>query len=362
MLFSLIFVLLGALLAVELSSKPGYNKQTQDTSSTETMQSLQAFRATVPSIVKKLQQNQTMTKDELLGWVRHAAAMTSAASTATFDAHACANPVGANLTRTFVGTGVRAMLVRDELAQQTVLAFQGPSDLIEMSRMVYGKLTDVEGRFSVQSKYQESFLSVKQRILDALQIAQGAKPYPILITGHSSGAAIAVLMALAIKNTTNSDVSVVTLGEPKVGDEAFAAQVDGLFPPGSMRMLRAVHTLDSVPHAPIYSGSGFQHHAGEVWQFRDPAVSDNFVLCQGREDGNCSVSIKGPSFQVTPPSLAMNAEHWHYADIELGSRKSKQCGLSGGQPLYVLMMTSRARASLTPVPSEQVRARTSMAV
>ena len=70
--------------------------------------------------------------------------------------------------------------------------------------------------------------------------------YPIQVTGHSLGGALATLAAYAFASEYNFDVTLVTLGSPRVGDATFAAYVNKLVPDS----IRIQHHDDLVPRVP----------------------------------------------------------------------------------------------------------------
>ena len=71
----------------------------------------------------------------------------------------------------------------------------------------------------------------------------------IVFTGHSQGAANAVLHAWRLSSRT-LDVSIVTFGSPRVGDSCFAQLVNAWYPAG--RHLRFMHSNDIVPRIPVF--------------------------------------------------------------------------------------------------------------
>jgi hypothetical protein len=86
----------------------------------------------------------------------------------------------------------------------------------------------------------------------------------LYITGHSLGAAMAVLAAAKISLDETAALrqrvhSVYTFGQPAVGDKRFAAQCEDLF---GDRLYRHVYGYDVVPHLPP-TWDGRFHHFGE---------------------------------------------------------------------------------------------------
>lgn len=88
---------------------------------------------------------------------------------------------------------------------------------------------------------------------------------PIIITGHSLGAAVAPLFLAELLNT-HPDIfarvvwPLYTFGQPRVGNRAFAQYANSRF----SGWYRVVHNNDPVPHLPPHE-FGFEHMAREIW-------------------------------------------------------------------------------------------------
>jgi len=87
-----------------------------------------------------------------------------------------------------------------------------------------------------------------------------------IITGHSLGGALASLFAMyqKIKHTglfTNPSSSLITFGQPRVGDRLYARMHDKLISPD--RKLRFVYRQDVVPYIP--PRPLYEHHSTKVW-------------------------------------------------------------------------------------------------
>lgn len=87
-----------------------------------------------------------------------------------------------------------------------------------------------------------------------------------IFTGHSLGGAIASLLALDMKERhkevwENPNSSLITFGEPRVGNKEYARVHDRLIP--ANRKLRFVYGKDIVPHIP--PKPFFYHHSREIW-------------------------------------------------------------------------------------------------
>jgi predicted lipase len=71
-----------------------------------------------------------------------------------------------------------------------------------------------------------------------------------LVTGHSLGAALALLCAADLKRSgvVGSGIKLYDYGSPRVGNRAFANYMYNLL--GSGAVMRVVHAKDAVPHLP----------------------------------------------------------------------------------------------------------------
>lgn len=159
--------------------------------------------------------------------------------------------------------------------------------------------------------YYESL--VGQGFIDALVALQASYPsFPVMITGHSLGAAAGVLAAVDLYNTAGIKAQLVTFGQPRVGDHSFAktvkSSVDSAF--------RVVHASDMVTHLPVCcalvgecsTATACPFHAPqEIWYNNDMTDSD-FDTCDGSgEDSSCQNTI----------NMSVD-DHLHYYDIEVG--------------------------------------------
>ena len=114
--------------------------------------------------------------------------------------------------------------------------------------------------------FRNAFLGIQAHIAVVLQ----AEPFagkPLLLTGHSLGAALATLHALQVVAakvpTVSGEPLLVTFGSPRAGDAAFCAQADQLLP--KSRVLRFVNGRDLVTRVPARA---FDYdHVGRVAYF-----------------------------------------------------------------------------------------------
>ena len=107
----------------------------------------------------------------------------------------------------------------------------------------------------------------------------------LVITGHSLGAALAVLLTLEVQHTLGASfpVELWAYGLPRVGNKAFA---DYLFSSTAI-LYRVTNKKDIIPHTPP-QWFGFRHPPLEMWVQPDNVVKQ----CDGSgEDPTCSDGI-----------------------------------------------------------------------
>uniref|UniRef100_A0A1I7YIJ9 Lipase_3 domain-containing protein n=1 Tax=Steinernema glaseri TaxID=37863 RepID=A0A1I7YIJ9_9BILA len=138
--------------------------------------------------------------------------------------------------------------------------------------------------------------------------------HSVVFTGYSLGGALASLSAAkAVKLGLRPPyfVSLVTFGQPRVGNSIFANNHNRLVP----NSYRIVHNADIVPHLPPCRDKGpygcdstdlrrAYHHGTEVWYKNDMSGGSNYIICtRSDEDEHCSNSY-GTEFKAN--------DHLHY--------------------------------------------------
>ena len=97
-------------------------------------------------------------------------------------------------------------------------------------------------------------------ILKEVQRLRSAYPsYAVKCTGHSLGAALALLTSFDLKANGISSI-VYNFGQPRVGDTQFTKCVASRIP-----LERVTHLKDSVPHIP-YESWGYLHEVREAYE------------------------------------------------------------------------------------------------
>jgi hypothetical protein len=143
---------------------------------------------------------------------------------------------------------------------------------------------------------------------------------PIMVTGHSMGAAMASFCALdLIVNYGLKDVTLLTFGQPRIGNAVFASHFKKNLP----NAIRVTNEHDIVPHLPPYyhyfPQKTYHHFPREVWVHNvglDSLVYPIEQICDDSgEDPACSRFVSGNSVQ----------DHLHYLGISMHSESRGSC-------------------------------------
>jgi len=139
----------------------------------------------------------------------------------------------------------------------------------------------------IHDGFQNTQAQTAATILATVQSALASTGFKtVLVTGHSLGAALAILDGVMFKMTLSSDIQVlsVVFGLPRVGNQAFANMFDSLFPTFS----HVTNQNDPVPTIPPQFLS-YQHPSGEVHITSvDSNGAASLIACPGQENQECS--------------------------------------------------------------------------
>ena len=115
----------------------------------------------------------------------------------------------------------------------------------------------------MHSGFFDCWRSLSARMVGELRALRASHPLAeVFVTGHSLGAAIAMIAAYELEYAEGIPVAgVYTFGQPRVGNAAFQAFCNARAP---RRTWRLTHWRDPVPHLPLRS-MGFAHVGTEVW-------------------------------------------------------------------------------------------------
>ncbi|XP_022740878.1 lipase-like [Durio zibethinus] len=142
----------------------------------------------------------------------------------------------------------------------------------------------------------------------------------IIVTGHSMGGAMASFCALDLTvNHEAKNVQVMTFGQPRIGNAAFASYYGNLVP----NTIRVTKDHDIVPHLPPYYSyfpqKTYHHFPREVWLYNLGLGSLVYIVekaCDGSgEDPTCSRSVTGNSI----------FDHLNYYGVDLKCEQWRSC-------------------------------------
>ena len=130
----------------------------------------------------------------------------------------------------------------------------------------------------------------------------------LILSGHSSGAATATLLAFNLELDsyhTFKIYSLITFGSPRIGNLNFVKK----FKKYNLNSYRVTHYYDIVPHLPQES-LGYNHIPQEVWYDEDNIF---YKLCNDEynEDNKCSNSCY-------PLNCDSINDHMYYLNITFG--------------------------------------------
>lgn len=198
----------------------------------------------------------------------------------------------------FRGTlfGKMSDLIAEQLIQQ---ALGGAVDMITGGVQIWPDLPSVK----VASYYGKVIPLLNSMAKPALDLFFKNPGYQVLVTGHSLGGSLASIMATHLVKTLTEakvdakNVMLITFGQPRTGNLAYANLVDRLLPG---RAFRVVANRDIVPNLPPLDKNaptiGPWHHGTEIWYAAGGFFQDK-VPCKYREcsatgeDTSCSRSL-----------------------------------------------------------------------
>jgi hypothetical protein len=167
-----------------------------------------------------------------------------------------------------------------------VVAFRGSSNLLNwISDLDFPKHTEYPkcDGCKVHDGFYKAWVALLPGVrAEVLRLHAAAPAAQLFFTGHSLGAALAVLAAAELHYSEGLEVDAVyTYGEPRVGNDAFHK----FYSNGTHVSWRVTHNRDPVPKLPPKL-FGFEHIPTEVHYNED---SSSFKICDGSgEDEGCS--------------------------------------------------------------------------
>lgn len=192
------------------------------------------------------------------------------------------------------------IVASDDIQNATVFAFRGSVDIENWISNFEFEFTSPysDPAIKVHKGLHQEYLKYKDTLFRYLPVpTPGAK---VVITGHSSGAALSMFMAYDIYKSY--DVSVYTFGKPRIGNDAFVESAKPI------QHYRITHNNDIVPHVPE-EVFGYRHTDTEIWYDND---GDEYRICETNEDPNCSNSC-------APIHCDSINDHLYYMGTNIGS-------------------------------------------
>ena len=172
-----------------------------------------------------------------------------------------------------------------------VVSFRGSKDLTNFIKdldffktAAYPKCNGCK----VHGGFYECWTALQDPVINEVLRLRELQPRAnVFVTGHSLGAALAVLAASELHYSHGLTINgVYTFGEPRVGNAAFR----DFYNQGTAVSWRVTHHRDLVPHLPV-EGMGFRHIATEVW-YNSSTDATLHKVCDGSgEDKSCSNSV-----------------------------------------------------------------------
>ncbi|KAH7716065.1 class 3 lipase protein [Aphelenchoides avenae] len=189
-----------------------------------------------------------------------------------------------------------------------IFSFRGSHGDMQIIHEIQGVIFHEQVRFFNMGLVSKYFYDSYNKIwtsgmhADLLVLRELYPSYQIWVTGASLGGAMASLGALAIRTVVGptADIRLVTFGQPRTGNIAYALSHDLAIP----YSFRVTHAHDIVPHVPPPIPSWYWHHMTEVWYPGEMGPGARYKVCEAQEDIDCSDSSV---------DLSTN-DHEHYFD------------------------------------------------
>jgi len=158
-------------------------------------------------------------------------------------------------------------VLRSPRRDALVVAFRGTYNTTDIGVDIHLQKMDFEsvhpkGVGRVHTGFGRRYLNMRKTLLEALRRADLADGATVWVTGHSLGAAVAVLAATDLRLLGHADVRCVAFAPPKVGDLAFGRAAHAAL---GDDLLLVINTADMVPTSP--PGTDFYHASRNILVF-----------------------------------------------------------------------------------------------
>lgn len=190
-------------------------------------------------------------------------------------------------------------IAHDPATESVVVAHQGTesSSILSILNDVQIKLVELNStlfpgadeNIRVHDGFQKTFVRTADGVLSGVQAALASTGVnKVVVTGHSLGAAVAIMDALLLKENLDPSIEIKTtlFGLPRGGNAAWADFIDATL---ADTMTHISNQNDPVPTLPPRFLE-YQHPANEVHIQGVGADGEptDIVACAGQENENCS--------------------------------------------------------------------------
>jgi len=165
----------------------------------------------------------------------------------------------------FANTGdadTTGFVARDDTTKTIVVSFRGSRSIrnfIADADFVQVPVDNICSGCEVHQGFNDAYKDDATAIRAAVQAQAAANPdYQVVVTGHSLGAALAVIAATDLRGL-GFDATLYTYGQPRVGNDKFSA-----FATNNGTIYRVTHLNDPVPRLPPIA-TGYVHISPEFW-------------------------------------------------------------------------------------------------
>jgi hypothetical protein len=209
----------------------------------------------------------------------------------------------------------------DKYTNTIFTSFRGSSNIHNwIENIQFRKISPYNNsNIEIERGFYKEYNFIKKNIIENLFLL--SKKYntnKLLITGHSSGAALATIMAYDILKQYNEYkiAYLFNFGSPRVGNKEFVEDFNNY----NITSYRITHYYDMVPHVPE-EFLGYHHISNEIWYNRENL---EYIICNdfdNLEDSKCSNSC-------SPLHCTSTSDHLYYLNVTMGYNDGASCYLN----------------------------------
>lgn len=206
--------------------------------------------------------------------------------------------------------GAKALQGYDKLTNSIFVSYRGSSNINNWINNIQIKKINPynDTNIYISKGFYTEYSYLKNDILNNLKLLTNKyNNNNIFIVGHSSGGAIATLLAFDVLNMNIYNLSyLMTFGSPRVGNKYFSYYMNN----NLFTSYRLTHYYDMVPHVPEQI-LGYEHISNEIWYDEN---NSKYKICNDKveEDNNCSNSC-------SPLKCTSIDDHLNYLNVSMGS-------------------------------------------